>query len=249
MVSPLTYLTVAPTAKHTATVVFAHGLGDSGAGWLPVAKMLAPALPYVKWILPNAPELPITLAYGQSMPAWFDLSSLEKLTDAASEDVAGLTSSASAIQSIVLQSSLDLSPGRTVVGGFSQGCAVGLLAGLTKPENDTQRGKEIAKAVGGVVALSGWLPLRTSIEGRLHDGAKNLPIFWGHGKADQVVNWQFGNASIKLMTGDLGFKTVPAGTVSGPGCRFESYPGMGHSSSPEELKHLAQWLTEVLPPI
>lgn len=33
MVSPLTYLTVAPTAKHTATVVFAHGLGDSGAGW------------------------------------------------------------------------------------------------------------------------------------------------------------------------------------------------------------------------
>lgn len=55
------------------------------------------------------------------MPAWFDLSSLEKLTDAASEDVAGLTSSAEAIQSIVLQSSLDLAPGRTVVGGFSQG--------------------------------------------------------------------------------------------------------------------------------
>lgn len=55
------------------------------------------------------------------MPAWFDVSSLEKLTDSASEDVAGLTSSASAIQSVILQSSLDLAPGRTVVGGFSQG--------------------------------------------------------------------------------------------------------------------------------
>lgn len=39
---------------HTATVIFLHGLGDSGAGWEPVAQMLAPQLPHVKWILPNA---------------------------------------------------------------------------------------------------------------------------------------------------------------------------------------------------
>lgn len=148
------------------------------------------ALPYVKWILPNAPERPISLAYGQKMPAWFDLSSLEKLTDAASEDIPGLNTSAAAIQALVLQHSVDLPAHRTVVGGFSQGSAMALLAGLTGPENDAAKGREIEQAVGGVVALSGWLPMRTTVEARFHKGATKLPVFWGHGKADQVVNWQ-----------------------------------------------------------
>jgi hypothetical protein len=36
-----------------------------GAGWLPVAKMLWASFPHVKWILPHAPEIPITLNGGQ----------------------------------------------------------------------------------------------------------------------------------------------------------------------------------------
>lgn len=49
-------LVIKATAKHTATVIFVHGLGDSGAGWRPVAEMLGkdPALSHVKWVLPNA---------------------------------------------------------------------------------------------------------------------------------------------------------------------------------------------------
>jgi lysophospholipase-2 len=45
----------------------------------------------------------------------------------------------------------------------------------------------------------------------------------------------------------MGFATVPAGTkFTRPGIRFESYRGMGHSSSPEEIAHLKDWLTEAL---
>ncbi len=40
--------------KHTATIFILHGLGDSGAGREPVARLLAPKLPHVKWILPHA---------------------------------------------------------------------------------------------------------------------------------------------------------------------------------------------------
>ena len=52
----LRVLTVAPITKHTATVIFVHGLGDSGHGWKPVAEMLQdnPELHHVKWVLPNA---------------------------------------------------------------------------------------------------------------------------------------------------------------------------------------------------
>ena len=54
--APLKTLVVNATAKHTATVLFVHGLGDSGYGWEPVAQMLGreKSLAHVKWILPHA---------------------------------------------------------------------------------------------------------------------------------------------------------------------------------------------------
>lgn len=57
----LKYITIPPRAAHTATIVFSHGLGDTGEGWRPVAHMLASQFPHVKWILPHAPTMPITV--------------------------------------------------------------------------------------------------------------------------------------------------------------------------------------------
>jgi pimeloyl-ACP methyl ester carboxylesterase len=37
--SSLKLLTVSPAIKHSATVIFVHGLGDSGHGWKPVADV------------------------------------------------------------------------------------------------------------------------------------------------------------------------------------------------------------------
>lgn len=42
---------------------------------------------------------------------------------------------------------------RIIVGGFSQGCVIGVLTGLT-----TKR------KLGGVIGLSGWVPLSHKIE-------------------------------------------------------------------------------------
>jgi lysophospholipase-2 len=58
----LKFITVPPRAPHTATIIFSHGLGDTGDGWRPVATMLASQFPYVKWVLPHAPVLPITVS-------------------------------------------------------------------------------------------------------------------------------------------------------------------------------------------
>lgn len=50
-------------SQHTATVIFAHGLGDSGAGWADAVEMWRQKqrLREVKFVLPNAPVIPITL--------------------------------------------------------------------------------------------------------------------------------------------------------------------------------------------
>lgn len=71
-------ITIPSRAKHTASVIFAHGLGDSGAGWsfLPELMSAQQLLPQVKWILPNAPHSPVTINNGMAMPSWYDITSL-----------------------------------------------------------------------------------------------------------------------------------------------------------------------------
>ena len=58
---------------HTATVIFSHGLGDTGHGWTFLAEQLGSSFPYVKWCFPHAPMRPITLNGGHKMPGWFDI--------------------------------------------------------------------------------------------------------------------------------------------------------------------------------
>lgn len=60
-------LIIKPTSKHTATVLFAHGFGDSagtlpsersfGSGWAAIISETVSrdsALSHIKWVLPSA---------------------------------------------------------------------------------------------------------------------------------------------------------------------------------------------------
>lgn len=55
-IAPLKFITVPAISRHTATVIFVHGLGDTGNGWKPVADMFKrdPGLHHVKWVLPHS---------------------------------------------------------------------------------------------------------------------------------------------------------------------------------------------------
>jgi predicted esterase len=50
-------------------------------------------------------------------------------------------------------SSTDIDASRIVLGGFSQGAAMSLLTGLTNE-----------RKLAGVVAMSGWLPLKSKFQ-------------------------------------------------------------------------------------
>ncbi|KAL6162385.1 hypothetical protein ACJQWK_11319 [Exserohilum turcicum] len=56
-------LIVPALKRHTATVIVAHGLGDSGAGWIFLAENWRRRSKFeeVAFVFPSAPDIPITL--------------------------------------------------------------------------------------------------------------------------------------------------------------------------------------------
>ncbi|KAI8820646.1 Phospholipase/carboxylesterase/thioesterase [Fimicolochytrium jonesii] len=218
---------------HTATIVFLHGLGDSGHGWVPVAKMLSPILPHVKWVLPHAPSRPITVNFGMAMPGWYDI---HKLGPGGKEDAEGVMSSIAQVSKIVDDEiKAGIAPERIVVGGFSQGGALSIVYSLAS-----------GIKLGGFLSLSGYLPLtdanldkvssrRTKI--RVKKNTNNeTPMLMCHGDQDETVPYKWGKLSYEKIV-ELG-KKVEA---------FKTYKGMGHSSSSEEVSDVAEFLTKVLP--
>lgn len=63
MASRAAPLVIPALSRHTATVIFVHGLGDSGNGWTQAVEVWQRKhrLDEVKFILPNARTMPITV--------------------------------------------------------------------------------------------------------------------------------------------------------------------------------------------
>lgn len=123
---------VVPALKrHTSTLIVAHGLGDSGAGWAFLAEEYQSRFKETKMIFPNAPNIPITINGGMSMPGWYDISSFGDLANR-SEDEAGVIRSQNVFHKLIADEiSAGIPSERIVLGGFSQGGAMSLLAGVT----------------------------------------------------------------------------------------------------------------------
>ena len=94
--------------------------------------------------------MPVTLNSGFQMPSWFDLKSL---SPNGPEDEAGVKSAAEYVNSLIeaeIAGGIDSS--RIILGGFSQGGALSLYTAVTTKHR-----------LGGVVALSCWIPLHKQL--------------------------------------------------------------------------------------
>ncbi|KAI9933881.1 hypothetical protein ASPWEDRAFT_168156 [Aspergillus wentii DTO 134E9] len=221
--------------KHTATVIMAHGLGDSGAGWMALAQnwRRRGLFDEVQFIFPNAPMIPITVNFGMSMPGWYDLAKLgsdltfeEMLRN---QDEPGILRSREYFNGLIKeQIDQGIKPSRIILGGFSQGGAMSVFAGLT--------GKE---KLGGVFGLSCYLLLSDRIKNYIPEDFpnKNTPFFLAHGLDDEVVKYEFGDLSAKEIK-KLGAEDV----------EFRSYDDLGHSADPTEIDDLARFLNKAIPP-
>ena len=72
---------------HTATMIFLHGLGDTGHGWAGILNTIRPD--YLKIVCPTAPSIPVSLNNGFVMPAWYDIKDISSDKSAIREDMQG----------------------------------------------------------------------------------------------------------------------------------------------------------------
>ncbi|XP_064137530.1 acyl-protein thioesterase 2 isoform X1 [Loxodonta africana] len=216
--------TVSGAERETAAVIFLHGLGDTGHSWADALSTIR--LPHVKYICPHAPRIPVTLNMKMVMPSWFDLMGL---SPDAPEDEAGIKKAAENIKALIEHEMKNGIPAnRIVLGGFSQGGALSLYTALTCPH-----------PLAGIVALSCWLPLHRAFPQAANGSAKDLAILQCHGELDPMVPVRFG----ALTAEKLRSVVTPARV------QFKTYPGVMHSSCPQEMAAVKEFLEKLLPPV
>ncbi len=204
----------------TAAIIFIHGLGDSGHGWSDLARQPAfQSLGAVSFVFPHANNMPVTLNNGMMMPSWYDID----LTQREREDETGLRASQAQIEALIArEKARGIAADRIVLAGFSQGCVMALQTGLRHPEK-----------LGGLVCLSGYLPLAAKVASERSAANAGMPIFMAHGRFDQVLPISWGTQSRDKLTA-LGYQV-----------EWHEYP-MEHSSCPEEYRDMALWLRKIL---
>ena len=215
----LPHITLEPGKQPQHSILWLHGLGADGEDFVPIAEEIN--LPVaVRYIFPHAPERPVTVNGGFVMRAWYDIVSASM---GAQQDAAGIRASQAAIESLIVrETQRGIATENIYLAGFSQGGAIALHTGLrhTSP-------------LGGIIALSTYLPLAKTLTDEAGERAKEAPIFMAHGHSDPIVPYALGKSSAEML-GELGYQL-----------EWHEY-AMPHSVCMEEVRDIAAWLTRRL---
>ena len=212
-----------PTVEHetgaepTHSIIWLHGLGADGNDFAPIVpELVDPAWPALRFVFPHAPVRPVTVNNGVPMRAWYDIIGVDLLVR---QDETGVRQSIAAVTELMArENERGVSDERIVLAGFSQGGAIALAAGLRHRQ-----------ALAGIVALSTYVPIHSTLDAERSTANAATPIFWGHGSADPVVPMRRGMESRDLLQG-MGYSV-----------QWHMYP-MAHSVCAEEIADLRAWL-------
>ncbi len=212
-VLPHIQLEIGQSPQHC--IIWLHGLGADGEDFVPVAQEMN--LPVaVRYLFPHAPEQPVTVNGGYIMRAWYDITAADI---AAQQDSVGIHASQAAIKALITQETArGIAPENIYLAGFSQGAAIALHTGLRH-----------LPQLGGIVALSGYLPLAETLAHDIHSMPKNIPIFMAHGRDDTVVPFATGQSSADILR------------KQGYQLEWQEY-AMSHSVCTEEIRDIESWL-------
>lgn len=207
----------------TASIIWMHGLGADANDFVPIVRELdLRDCPQIRFVFPNAPQIPVTLNGGYIMPAWYDIAAAG--TDInRREDENGLRHSQTQIEALIAREiERGVAADKIVIAGFSQGCAMTLQVGLRHPQK-----------LAGLMCLSGYVPLADKVADERHAANQNTAIFMVHGTADPVIPIQRAEQSRDLLK-QLGYQV-----------EWHDY-WMQHSVSPQEVIDIGNWLRKVL---
>ncbi len=208
-------------AAPDASILWLHGLGADGHDFVPVVQELQlPPTLRLRFIFPHAPLQPVTINNGMVMRAWYDirLNNLQRETDDA-----GVLRSVDAVNALIQrETSRGILPSRILLAGFSQGGAVVLTAGTRYPDR-----------LGGILALSTYLPMAEQLPQQASAANRHIPIFMVHGTQDNVIPLSLAEASRQALS------------QAGYAVQWNTYP-MAHHLCQEEIEAIALWIQKVL---
>ncbi|NOZ53327.1 MAG: alpha/beta hydrolase [Gammaproteobacteria bacterium] len=202
-------------------IIWLHGLGADGNDFLPIVPQLClPQTPAVRFIFPHAPMRAVSINNGSVMRAWYDVVSPNLLEQ---QDSTGIQQSQRTVLELI-QQQLDsgITSQNIILAGFSQGGAIALHTGL----RFTQR-------LGGIIALSTYLPLDDQLTMITDNHNQHIPILMAHGTHDPVIPMTAAIRSRQQLVSQ------------GYAVQWHEYP-MQHSVCEEEINHISEWLIKLL---
>ncbi|MEO8717247.1 MAG: carboxylesterase [Burkholderiales bacterium] len=220
MTGPVDAVEIESASAPDAAVIWLHGLGADGHDFEPVVPelRLPPAL-RVRFVFPHAPVRPVTINMGTPMRAWYDILQL----GGGREDETGIRASQALLEELIARErGRGVAAMRIVLAGFSQGGAIVLHTGLRHAER-----------LGGILALSTYLPLAGTLAAERSAASGDLPIFMAHGRLDDMIPMARARQSRLALEG-LGFQV-----------QWREYP-MPHAVCSEEIADIAAWLRTIL---
>lgn len=199
------------------SIIWLHGLGADGEDFVPIVDEIR--LPVaVRYLFPHAPKRPVTINGGFVMRAWYDIVATDI---GARQDAQGVRDSQAEVERFIANEvARGIPPERIFLAGFSQGGAVVLQTGLRHTHK-----------LGGILALSTYLPLADTLADEASAAARATPIFMAHGRNDPVVPYRLGKLSEERLLAH--------------GCTLDWHEyAMPHSVCQQEIADIERWLTQ-----
>jgi len=199
------------------SVLWLHGLGADGHDFAPIVpELVRPHWPAIRFVFPHAPVQPITINNGVPMRAWYDIVSADFRSRA---DSAGVDASIVELELLIEREIARGIPAeRILLAGFSQGGAVILSALLRR-----------TRPLGGLIALSTYLPDPAKAAAARVPGAISVPVFMAHGTHDPVIPVAIARDTAQTLE-NLGLPV-----------EWHTYT-MAHQVCAEEMHALGEWL-------
>jgi phospholipase/carboxylesterase len=212
---PSIQIETGPDPRHA--VIWLHGLGADGHDFEPIVPQLVDrAWPALRFVFPHAPVRPITINNGMAMRAWYDISGMEI---AQRQDEAGIRASIDLLGELIEhETARGIDASNVLLAGFSQGGAIVLAGGV-----------RYAERLGGIAALSTYLPMAEKTDAEASSANRGLPIFQAHGMLDPTIPHALGSMSRDYLT------------KRGYAVEWHAYP-MAHQVCMEEIADLQRWI-------
>lgn len=127
------------------------------------------------------------------MPGWYDITNFNDLLQK-SADEQGILRSQRTLHDLINKERNEkgIASDRIVLGGFSQGAAMSIVAGLTYPA-----------PLAGIFAMSGYLLLPTKLRQLIppENPNKDTSVWMGHGDSDPLVRYDWGKITAEILRG------------------------------------------------